>query len=99
MRILLETWSFHARFLQKKQVNERNYRRLYRETNGDYGLLAARLRVEGDRLTLPHVNPLGGNAGGPGAPVRDGAPNSVQKDGQHVGVSVGRDGQGGVRLK
>lgn len=33
-------------------VNERNHRKLYRETNGDYSALASRLRVEGDRLLL-----------------------------------------------
>jgi len=33
-------------------VNERNHRKLYRECNGDYALLANRLQVERDRLIL-----------------------------------------------
>jgi hypothetical protein len=33
-------------------VNEKNHRKLFRETNGDYSALSARLRVEGDRLIL-----------------------------------------------
>lgn len=33
-------------------VNEKNHRKLYRETNGDYSAIAARLRVDGDRLIL-----------------------------------------------
>merc|ERR1719243_114009 len=33
-------------------VNEKNHRKLYRETNGDYSAIAARLRVQGDRLVL-----------------------------------------------
>lgn len=33
-------------------VNEKNHRKLYRDTNGDYSAIAARLRVEGDRLIL-----------------------------------------------
>merc|ERR1711865_1213861 len=30
-------------------VNEKNHRKLYRETNGDYSLVASRLRIDGDR--------------------------------------------------
>mmetsp|Transcript_92337 Transcript_92337/g.169675 ORF Transcript_92337/g.169675 Transcript_92337/m.169675 type:complete len:283 (+) Transcript_92337:86-934(+) len=33
-------------------VSEKNHRRLQRECNGDYGLLAERLRIDGDRLVL-----------------------------------------------
>merc|ERR1719326_912852 len=33
-------------------VNEKNHRKLYREANGDYSLIAGRLTVEGDRLLL-----------------------------------------------
>lgn len=33
-------------------VNEKNHRKLYRETNGDYSAIATRLRVQGDRLVL-----------------------------------------------
>merc|ERR1719262_1161770 len=33
-------------------VNEKNHRKLYRDTNGDYSAIAQRLRVEGDRLIL-----------------------------------------------
>jgi E3 ubiquitin-protein ligase TRIP12 len=40
-------------------VNEKNHRKLYRETNGDYSAIASRLRVDGDRLIL---DPVGGSA-------------------------------------
>merc|ERR1719298_165060 len=40
-------------------VNEKNHRKLYRETNGDYSAIASRLRVEGDRLIL---EPAAGSA-------------------------------------
>merc|ERR1712118_353603 len=40
-------------------VNEKNHRKLYRETNGDYSAIAARLRVDGDRLIL---EPAAGSA-------------------------------------
>jgi hypothetical protein len=40
-------------------VNEKNHRKLYRETNGDYSAIASRLRVDGDRLIL---DPAGGSA-------------------------------------
>jgi hypothetical protein len=33
-------------------VKEKNHRKLYRETNGDYGLLARQLRIEGGNLVL-----------------------------------------------
>jgi E3 ubiquitin-protein ligase TRIP12 len=33
-------------------VNEKNHRRLYRDADGDYNLVAERLRVEGDQLML-----------------------------------------------
>jgi len=33
-------------------VGEKNHRQLYREAQGDYSLIAGRLRVEGDRLKL-----------------------------------------------
>lgn len=33
-------------------IKEKKHRQLYRELNGDYSLLAGRLRVEGDRLIL-----------------------------------------------
>jgi len=33
-------------------VSEKNHRRLFREANGDYNLVAERLRVEGDQLIL-----------------------------------------------
>lgn len=33
-------------------VNEKNHRRLFREAEGDYNLIAERLRVEGDQLIL-----------------------------------------------
>mmetsp|Transcript_117824 Transcript_117824/g.329934 ORF Transcript_117824/g.329934 Transcript_117824/m.329934 type:complete len:273 (-) Transcript_117824:135-953(-) len=33
-------------------VKEKRHRQLYRELNGDYSLIAARLRVDGDRLIL-----------------------------------------------
>jgi len=33
-------------------INERNHRRLYREHNGDYSLIADKLRVESDQLTV-----------------------------------------------
>mmetsp|Transcript_46950 Transcript_46950/g.102092 ORF Transcript_46950/g.102092 Transcript_46950/m.102092 type:complete len:283 (+) Transcript_46950:115-963(+) len=33
-------------------VNEKNHRRLYREANGDYNVVAGKLRVEGDQLSL-----------------------------------------------
>ncbi len=82
-------------------INEKNHRRLYRESNGDYAVLANRLRVEGDRLTLADNNTLSGSAG-PGAGGGGGGRgenDTVSKDGQHVGISVGRDGQAGVKLK
>lgn len=47
-------------------VNERNHRKLYRECNGDYGLLANRLQVERDRLILIDAKGMdtdGGHAG------------------------------------
>jgi len=40
-------------------VNEKNHRKLYRETNGDYSAIASRLRVDGDRLIL---EPAAGSA-------------------------------------
>lgn len=40
------------------QVNEKNHRKLYRECNGDYGILAARLHVEKDRLMLLENRPM-----------------------------------------
>jgi len=48
----------------KKQVNEKNHRKLYRECNGDYGILANRLQVERDRLLLvdPKVSLSGGGS-------------------------------------
>eukprot|EP00416_Gambierdiscus_australes_P026233 CAMPEP_0171064258 /NCGR_PEP_ID=MMETSP0766_2-20121228/6170_1 /TAXON_ID=439317 /ORGANISM="Gambierdiscus australes, Strain CAWD 149" /LENGTH=277 /DNA_ID=CAMNT_0011520267 /DNA_START=190 /DNA_END=1023 /DNA_ORIENTATION=- len=33
-------------------VNERNHRRLYRDSNGDYNAIAEKLRVEGEQLSL-----------------------------------------------
>jgi E3 ubiquitin-protein ligase TRIP12 len=33
-------------------VNEKNHRRLFREAEGDYNLVAERLRIEGDQLAL-----------------------------------------------
>lgn len=33
-------------------VKEKNHRKLYRETNGDYSLVASRLRLDGNRLVL-----------------------------------------------
>eukprot|EP00929_Paragymnodinium_shiwhaense_P113284 TRINITY_DN81550_c0_g1_i1.p1 TRINITY_DN81550_c0_g1~~TRINITY_DN81550_c0_g1_i1.p1 ORF type:complete len:288 (-),score=57.49 TRINITY_DN81550_c0_g1_i1:98-961(-) len=33
-------------------VNEKNHRRLYRDANGDYNLIADKLRVDGDQLVL-----------------------------------------------
>jgi len=33
-------------------VNEKNHRRLYRDANGDYNLLAEKLRVDGEQLLL-----------------------------------------------
>merc|ERR1719277_620885 len=33
-------------------VKEKKHRQLYRELNGDYSLIAARLHVEGERLVL-----------------------------------------------
>jgi E3 ubiquitin-protein ligase TRIP12 len=33
-------------------VNEKNHRKLYRDANGDYNLIAEKLRVEGDQLIL-----------------------------------------------
>merc|ERR1712139_389448 len=42
-------------------VNEKNHRKLYRETNGDYSAIASRLRVDGDRLIL---EPAAGSAYG-----------------------------------
>jgi E3 ubiquitin-protein ligase TRIP12 len=36
-------------------VNEKNHRRLYRDANGDYNLIAEKLRVEGEQLVLPTI--------------------------------------------
>merc|ERR1719401_1200820 len=33
-------------------VNERNHRKLYRDTNGDYNTIAGLLRVEGNKLVI-----------------------------------------------
>lgn len=33
-------------------VNEKNHRRLYRDSNGDYNAIAEKLRVDGDQLTI-----------------------------------------------
>lgn len=55
-------------------VNEKNHRRLYRDSNGDYNLIADKLRVDGDQLVLDAAAVLGpgpdsptGAAGAPGA--------------------------------
>jgi hypothetical protein len=46
-------------------VNERNHRRLYRDANGDYNIIASKLRVEGDQLVLDIPE------GGGGAPYEN----------------------------
>lgn len=46
-------------------VNESNYRKLYRELNGDYSRIADKLRIQGDQLLLdPHDGPLDSRLGG-----------------------------------
>jgi len=46
-------------------VNEKNHRRLYRDANGDYNLIAERLHVDGDQLVLPTVEGAAGAGDSP----------------------------------
>mmetsp|Transcript_10874 Transcript_10874/g.26687 ORF Transcript_10874/g.26687 Transcript_10874/m.26687 type:complete len:315 (+) Transcript_10874:627-1571(+) len=78
-------------------VNEKNHRRLYRECNGDYSLLANRLHVERDRLIL--VDTIATRGMGGQAAKQLNADEIVQKSGKHVDISVGKDGTAGVNVK
>jgi len=74
-------------------VSEKNHRKLYREANGDYGVLASRLRVLGERLQL--ADPSGSvfdNAGG-----QQQQQQQVQKN--NFTVNQGKDGSALVKLK
>ncbi|CAD7933482.1 unnamed protein product [Amoebophrya sp. A25] len=79
-------------------VNEKNHRRIYRECNGDYSLVANRLHVERDRLILVDSNTATKGTGGAAAKQLS-ADEMVQKTGKHVDISVGKDGVAGVNLK
>merc|ERR1712007_354769 len=46
-------------------VNEKNHRRLYRDANGDYNLIADKLRVDGEQLIIDAGVPSGGTADAP----------------------------------
>jgi E3 ubiquitin-protein ligase TRIP12 len=76
-------------------VNEKNHRKLYRETNGDYSAIASRLRVDGDRLIL---DPAGGsaylNADEMGQRRNDVSAGSVGVD-----VDVNSEGQPNVHVR
>lgn len=50
-------------------VNEKNHRRLYREANGDYNIIAEKLYLDGDQLRLLSVD------GGTSSPGQEGSPN------------------------
>ncbi|CAD7933861.1 unnamed protein product [Amoebophrya sp. A120] len=78
-------------------VNEKNHRRLYRECNGDYSLLANRLHVERDRLILVDNMATKGMGGGAGKQLN--ADEMVTKTGKHVDITVGKDGAPGVNVK
>jgi len=41
-------------------VNDKNHRRLYREANGDYNMIADKLRVDGNQLILEMTGPYEG---------------------------------------
>jgi len=77
-------------------VNERNHRKLYRECNGDYALLANRLQVERDRLIL--VDSKMENDSHAQSAKQLNADEMVQKQGKNLDISVNKDGSAGVNL-
>jgi len=70
-------------------VNEKNHRKLYRECNGDYGILASRLHVEKDRLMLLENRPM------PSASAKSLNAEDMVKKG-NLEVNVGEDGHANV---
>jgi len=81
-------------------VNEKNHRKLYRETNGDYSAIASRLRVDGDRLIL---DPVGGSAYA-ARPQDMGADEMVRRTDISAGsvgvdVDVNSEGQPNVHVR
>jgi E3 ubiquitin-protein ligase TRIP12 len=84
-------------------VNEKNHRKLYRESNGDYSAIASRLRVDGDRLIL---DPAGGSAYQ--APASAQAPSEISADDMvvrrqdisagSVGVDLDVNSEGGANV-
>merc|ERR1719191_2113132 len=53
-------------------VNDKNHRRLYRDANGDYNLIAEKLRIDGDQLILDIAGSLD-----PGTPSPDSPTNAA----------------------
>jgi hypothetical protein len=75
-------------------VNEKNHRKLYRETNGDYSAIASRLRVDGDRLIL---DPAGGSAYA-GQLTADDMGRRTDASAGSVGVDVDVNSEGGANV-
>merc|ERR1712187_457090 len=65
--LAISAYDGDARRTLELLVNEKNHRRLYRDANGDYNLIAEKLRVEGDQLVLPTVESVVGNGSPDGA--------------------------------
>merc|ERR1712107_222968 len=63
--LAISAYDGDARRTSELLVNEKNHRRLYRDANGDYNLIAEKLRVEGDQLVLPTVESAVGGASPP----------------------------------
>jgi E3 ubiquitin-protein ligase TRIP12 len=57
-------------------VNEKNHRRLYRDANGDYNIIASKLRVDGEQLVIDSEGSAGGAPYEGGNPTGAGAPAS-----------------------
>merc|ERR1719420_1540413 len=77
-------------------VNEKNHRKLYRETNGDYSAIASRLRVDGDRLIL---DPAGGSAYLNADEMGQRQRNDVSAGSVGVDVDVNSEGQPNVHVR
>jgi len=65
--LVISAYDGESRKTRELLVNEKNHRRLYRESNGDYMLLADKLYVEGEQLKLQNLegssSPLSPTAG------------------------------------
>jgi len=66
--LAISAYDGDARRTLELLVNEKNHRRLYRDANGDYNLIAEKLRVDGDQLVLPAVESAVGSGTPPASP-------------------------------